>query len=231
MRVKVRVKGTCYRNANGTLAGPLESPEELAELSAQAQARHDDQQVRRALEHYTQHRDLEPLRVLLLEANPGILRSRDAIELLAGATRGEIRKGRGRFKTMEAVERDRRICAAAHWLKVAGMPLKNSPDRNKSGAAQQVSACRLIGERLCISEDAVYSVARAASYEPSCFELLPWRLLGELPTPERVMRHYLPTDAEAHPRSIIGPLYCEFRPSILRAVRRALGARSLPNID
>lgn len=225
MRVKVRALGTRYLNADGTLAAPLETPEELAELSAQAEAHHDDRQVRAALEHYRQNRDLEPLLALLLEGNPGILRNREALELLAGAARGEARKGRGRVKTAGALERDRRVAACAYWLQQTGLPFKNNPDKNRAGQSQVASACRLIGERLSLSEDAIYSATRGARYEPSMFELIPWRLLGERPTPERVLRHYLPTKAEAHAPCSAGVLWCVLRPGVLRAARRALEAR------
>lgn len=225
MRVKVKVSGTLYLKADGTLAAPLESPEELAELSAQAESRHDDRQVSTALEHYRQNRDLEPLLALLLEANPGILRNPDALSLLASAARGEARKGRGRVKTMEAIERDSRIRAAAHWLKVAGVPLKNELDRNREGVSQTASACRLIGGRIHLSEAAVYSIIRSGEYQPTRFELLPWRLLGEQPTPDGVLRHYLPTKAESA-RGKLGALYVELvRPSIGTAARRVLEKR------
>lgn len=237
MRVKVRMLGTRYLNADGTLAAPLESPEELAELSAQAEVRHDDQQVSAALEHYHQDRELEPLLALLQEGNPGILRNREALELLAAAVRGQTSKGRGRVRAMAAKERDRRILAAAYWLHSMGMPLKNAPDKNKHGDQQKASACRLIAARVNLSEDAVYSIVRQSGrkrreiYMPSPFELLPWRLSGEPPTPEWVLRHYLPTEAESHARYNIGALWCELQPSILRAARRALEKRGAPTAD
>jgi len=237
MRIKARALGTRYLNADGALATPLESPEELAELSAQAEARHDDRQVSTALEHYRQNRDLEPLLALLLEASPGILRNPAALELLASAARGKASKGRGRVRTMDAIERDSRIRAAAHWLKVAGVPLKNELDRSSEGVSQTASACRLIGGRIHLSEDAVYSIVRQSGrprrerYTPSPFELVPWRLSGEPPTPEWVLRHYLPTEAESHARYNIGALWCELQPSILRAARRALEKRGAPTAD
>lgn len=225
MRVKVRMLGTRYLNADVTLAAPLESPEELAELSAQAEARHDDRQVAEALEHYHLNRDLEPLLALLLEANPGILRNPAALELLASAAHGKAIKGRGRVRTMEAVERDRRIVAAAYWLKIAGVPLKNEQDRNREGEPQTPSACRLIGERVHLSEAAVYSIIRSGEHQPS-FIAPPWEFEPrEQPTPEGVLRHYLPTEAETHPRHCIGALWCMLRPGILRAARRALETR------
>lgn len=225
MRVKVRVLGTRYRKEDGTFAAPLESPDELAELSAQAELRHDDRQVSAALEHYRQNRDLEPLLALLLEANPGILRNPDALSLLASAARGKAGKGRGRVRTMEAIERDRCICAAAHWLKAAGVPLKNTPDKNRNGHPQVASACRLIGERLCLSENAVYSIVRSGEYQPS-FIAPPWELEPrEQPTPERVLRHYLPTE-EDRGRVKLGALYIGLvRPSIGAAAMRVLEKR------
>lgn len=225
MRVKVKVSGTLYLKADGTLAAPLESPEELAELSAQAESRHDDRQVSTALEHYRQNRDLEPLLALLLEANPGILRNPDALSLLASAARGEAGKGRGRVRTTETIERDRRIRSAAYWLKVAGVPLKNERDRNREGEPQTASACRLIGERVHLSEAAVYSIIRSGEYQPSVIGP-PWEFEPrEQPTPDGVLRHYLPTKAESA-RGKLGALYVELvRPSIGTAARRVLEKR------
>jgi hypothetical protein len=60
MRVKITAKGTIYRKADGTYTTPLESPEELAELSRQAELNRDDRQVSAALNCSRQHRDLEP---------------------------------------------------------------------------------------------------------------------------------------------------------------------------
>lgn len=228
MRVKVRVLGTRYLKADGTLSAPLETPEELAEQSAQAEARHDERQVSAALEHYRQNRDLEPLLALLLEANPGILRNPDALSLLSSAARGEAGKGRGRVRTMDAIERDRRIVAAARWLQELGMPLKNAPDRNRDGEPQAVSACRLIAERVNLSEDAAYSIVRRHGRTARRLRgfLAPWELVGEQPTPEWVLRHYLPTEEERG-RVKLGALYIELaRPSIAAAARRVLEKRS-----
>jgi len=226
MRIKITAKGTIYRKEDGTLAAPEESPEELAQLSTQAQVSWDDRQVDAAMQHYQHHRDLEPLLTQLLEANPGILRNRQAIELLAAAARGEVRKGRGRVRTVEALKRDRKIAACAYWLGQAGLPLKNTPEKNRTGLPQVTSACRLIGKRLNLSEDAIYSTIRNNRYEPSSFEMLPWRLLGELPTSESVLRYFIPTNAEVEHPQRIGLLWCLLRPSILQAAKKAIQARA-----
>lgn len=196
MRIKVRCLGTRKRNADGTLGAPAESKEQLAEMSVLAEIQCEDRQVSEALSHYEEHRDLEPLLELLLEANAGILRNATALALLAGAARGELRKGRGRIKIAESVDRDRRIAACAYWLNKTGMPIKNAQDKNRNGTSQAESACRAIGSRLCISEDAVYSVVRRVTYSPSSFEILPWLWTRESPTPTQLIKHYFPDVSE-----------------------------------
>jgi hypothetical protein len=130
-------------------------------------------------------------------------------------------------KSIYALERNRKIAACAYWLRQAGLPLKNNPDKGRAGQPQVASACRLIGERLSLSEDAIYSITRIIRYKPPFFEILPFRLLEESPAPESVLRHYLPTKDEAVPSYSFGLLCCLLRPSILRAARRALEVKGI----
>lgn len=203
----------------------------------EAQANFDDAQVRFALDHFRLHRDISPLVQLLKESNEGVLRNLEARELIASAALGELCIGRGRVRSQDAIERDRRILAATEWLKKIGIPLKNARDKNRSGELQASSACRLIAGRINLTEDAVYSIVRkprkdlAASPVLSALKESPYTFLGPKwifsdaqPTATEILDHYFSTpDLEEY----LEPwaMWCELRPSLVAAAKRALDNR------
>lgn len=175
MRVTVK-RGpttTIYPDGAVEVEHPTESDQK------EAQGKFDDGQVSKAIAHFETNRDLEPLIVLLSEANPAILRDKKALDLIELAARGNLKRGSGRVVTAETLKRTHSIQAAAHWLKKLGIPLKNEADKNRDGDTQKPSVCRLIGDQINISEAGIYSIIRNSDYEAKNeLEILPWKIKG-----------------------------------------------------
>lgn len=177
--------------------------------AAQLSDNFDDSQVTNAIKHFTEHRDIQPLACLLEEGNPGVLRNRMALKLLAESARGNLKIGQGRIKTQKSMERNKRILLAAKWIQRLGLPIKNNPEKKQAGHTQSLSACRAIGDYLNLSETAVYSIVRSAMQAEKKrledmpelkrqligdveFEIgPPWKWDDETPTVMQVLEHYL----------------------------------------
>lgn len=191
-RIKVNIKSrsTVFKNDDGTLSIIEASPEEMDQF----QLRFDDRQVAEALETFREHRDLEPLLELLVEANPALMRNYEARYLIARAARGESIKGRKKGTgTASKRRRDNRIWSAAYFLHDMGIPLFNHPDA--SCKEPTASVCRMIGERLHLSEKTIYTVVKnlggvEARRKAPTSEILAWKLAGEPVEPEWVLDHY-----------------------------------------
>jgi hypothetical protein len=189
IKAKITRSWTTYKKGDGTLSVVEASPEEMAEF----QINFDDRLVADALEAFRAHRDLEPLLELLVEAHPALMRNYEARDLIARAARGEPIKGRKKGTGAASKRRrDSRIWSAAYFLHDMGIPLSNHPDA--TGKEPPVSVCRMIGERLNLSEKTIHSVVNTLGgvgrKKTLTTEILTWKLAGEPVEPEWVLDHY-----------------------------------------
>jgi hypothetical protein len=196
----VRLNMSAKKQAKGTIATSgvgankiLEAPEGVELLSDFNQAKFDVWQIEDALSKFREGRNLEPLLEQLQEGNSAILRNPEALQIIADAARGRLKRGKGNVRAIGMQERDMSIWLAAFRLHQMGYPIKNDPDLIRADAAQKPSACRIIGEYLRRSESAIYSVLKKHGGVPKDgLSSFPWNEAsdGEL-TPELVLDQYL----------------------------------------
>lgn len=185
MKITVQKKKSFTKRADGTeVVGPEPKKEEQDSI----QARVEDLQVSEALKHFDDHRDIAPLLELFEESNPAILRSKKAINLISRAAKGEKIKGQGRVRKKQDIESDLQIAKAVYWLNTIGVPVKNS----KGVGNNKPSACLLVGNRVCLSDNAVNDIVKKMSYTPSIFDLVPF----DTSTPEAILRYFFPEPEE-----------------------------------
>ncbi|MAE21619.1 MAG: hypothetical protein CMK92_04235 [Pseudomonas sp.] len=185
MKIRVRKKRSITKHPDGTIEY---GPEPTEEEQHKAQARAEDQQVSQALEHFHVNRDLAPLLELFQEANPAILRSKIAIDLIFRAASGEKLVGRGRVRTKQDIEDDLHIAKAVYWLKKVGAPEMNSKETNINNP----SACLMVGQRISLSDTAVYSIVKKVNYSPSIFDWPPF----DTSSPKAILQQFFPTPEE-----------------------------------
>lgn len=186
--------------AKGTIATsgvdadkPLEATEGLGLLCDFNQAEFDDWQIEDALSKFRDDRNLEPLLEQLQEGNSAILRNHEALQIIADAARGRLKRKQGKVRTTAMQEKDLSIWLAAYRLYQMGYPVKNGPDLIRANAEQKPSACRIIGAYLHLSESAIYSALQRCGGAPEDrLGSFPWNEAsdGEV-TPELVLDQYL----------------------------------------
>ncbi len=190
IKATTRSISTVLLNSEGDLTVTKASPDEIQEF----QVNFDNRLVVDAIGTFREQGDLEPLLELLLEANPALMRNYEARQLIAKAARREPLR-RTKKGTCKGVTRKRNkdIWSAAFYLHDMGIPLSNHPDSR--GKKPPASACRMIADRLCLSEKTIETIVRKeggidTKSRRLTTEILAWTLAGEQVGPEWVLDHY-----------------------------------------
>ena len=190
IKAAIRSISTTFLNSEGALTVTKASPDELHEF----QVGFDNRQDEDAIGIFREHGDLEPLVELLLEANPALMRNYEARELIAKAARREpLRRTKKGTPNGATRKRNKDIWSAAFYLHDMGVPLSNHPDSR--GKEPPASACRMIADRLFLSEKTIESIIRKeggidTKSREQTTEILAWKLAGEQVAPEWVLDHY-----------------------------------------
>lgn len=111
-----------------------------------------------ALASYKNNRDIAPLVEMLERGDAYLLKSEEARKILAQAALGLAKIGKGRTSNKDNIQRNRQITRMVAMLHAMGLPIKNSPIKNRTNEAQRPSACRVVAEYHSLSEDTMYDV-------------------------------------------------------------------------
>lgn len=197
------------------------------EITPDAIAQLENCAVRDALKKLHDFGAIEPLLFQLEQGNPAILRNQEAIQVIASALQRKGVKGRGRKSNPATTERNSRICKAIAGLKELGYPIEGDLDKE--------TACRIVGQRLALSQEQVFTIWNSRKRENSpildslyrSIEYLPQRLITPewVPTtPDDVLQEFFPTK-EVGDEAYTKAHYRRFSGRVINAVKRRKGNR------